>query len=148
MSNYLTIAEAQTYFDGRLNTEVWDDATEDDQTKSLTMATKTLDRLNYLGTKTDANQDNQFPRFQDATIPQDIKDACAEIALAFLDGVDPELEYESLLMMQQTFDVVKTTYDRTMVQEHIIAGVPSIVAWRLIKPYLRDNRSIDLSRVS
>lgn len=145
---YLTSEEAQEYFDGRLNTEVWEDATEENKEKALTMATRILNRLNYLGDKTDSAQENQFPRFADSVIPQNILDACCEIALALLDGVDPELEYENLLMVQQSFDVVKTTYDRSMVQEHIIAGVPSIVAWRLIRPYLRDFKTIDLSRVS
>ena len=148
MSSYLTIGEAQAYFNERLHTEPWDCATPVDKDKALAMSTKTLDRLNYLGCKTDLTQELQFPRDADTVVPQDIKDATAEIALALLDGIDPELEFENLSMVSQGYGVVKSTYDRGIVQEHYVAGIPSVTAWRMLKPYLRDPRTIDLNRVT
>jgi hypothetical protein len=115
--------------------------------KALTHATRILERLNYKGAKTDTLQSYQFPRSPDTEIPQDMQDACCELALSLLDGVDPDLEFENLRLTQQSMASAKSTYDRSTVVEHIAAGVPSISAWRLLKPYLEDTNSVNLVRV-
>ncbi len=148
MPSYLTIIEAQLYFNTRLHTEPWDCAITDEKTKALAMSTKIIDRLNYEGEKTDEAQVNQFPRDADIAVPQDIMDATTEIALSLLDGVDPELEFENLAMITQQYGTIKSTYDRSINQEYKMAGVPSMTAWRMLKPYLRDSQGIDLNRVS
>ena len=148
MPSYLTIIEAQTYFNTRLHTQPWDYAIDDEKTKALAMASKIIDRLNYEGEKTDEAQVNQFPRDADIAVPQDIMDATTEIALSLLDGVDPELEFENLAMITQQYGTIKSTYDRSINQEYKMAGVPSMTAWRMLKPYLRDSQGIDLNRVS
>lgn len=149
MGQYATIAEAQAYFDNRLNTEAWDDATDANKNKALGMATVTIiDRLNFRGEKTDPDQELQFPRGDDTVVPQDIKNACAEIALALLDGVDPELEFDNLRMKSQAYGVVRSTYDSDRAPEHYVAGVPSSIAWRFLKPYLRNVFTVNLDRVS
>lgn len=173
--SYCTVEEATTYFEGRLHTEAWDnlqDTQAQDEVlpdpdadppiagspavefaynplkqKALTHATRILERLNYAGDKTAAGQEFQFPRYPDTEIPQDVKDACAELALSLLDGVDPDLEFENLRLTQQSMGSAKSTYDRSSAVEHIAAGVPSVAAWRLIRPYLRDPYSIELARV-
>lgn len=148
MPQYATISEAQDYFDCRLGTDPWDCASDTDKDKALKQATNIIDLLNYYGCKTDEAQVNQFPRDADTEVPQDIKEACSEIALALLDGVDPELEYENLAMTSQAYGKVKSTYDRSLMRENVIAGVPSITAWRKLKPYLRDPYTVDLNRVN
>ena len=148
MPSYLTIIEAQTYFNTRLHTQPWDCAIDDEKTKALAMASKIIDRLNYEGEKTNEAQVNQFPRDADILVPQDIMDATTEIALSLLDGVDPELEFENLAMITQQYGTIKSTYDRSINQEYKMAGVPSMTAWRMLKPYLRDSQGIDLNRVS
>lgn len=148
MSNYITIAEGNTYFDTRLNSEIWTLADDGDKTSAITMATEAIDRLNYAGDKTDSDQVNQFPRDEDTAVPEDIKKATAEIALQLLDGYDPELEFEQLNMVSQGYANTRSTYDRTVPPPHIVAGIPSVVAWRYIKPYLRDGSSFIVSRVS
>ena len=148
MPAYISVSAATDYFANRLNTQPWDDAVGTDCEKALNMATDAIDRLNFLGEKADSSQENQFPRLGDTEVPQDIQEACAEIALRLLDGVDPELEFENLTMVSQGYANVKSTYDRTNAPEHIVAGIPSITAWRKIKPYLRDFRSISMNRVS
>lgn len=145
---YTTIADADTYFTTRLNSDAWDDATDAEQTAALTMASKAIDQLNFAGDVTDSDQEHQFPRGGDEEIPQDVKDACCELALSLLDGVDPELEYENLSMVSQSFGTVKSTYDRTNRPSHIVAGIVSIVAWRLLLPYLRDPLTLEVTRVS
>ena len=148
MSTYCTIAYATTYFTTRLNTNPWDEASTSDRTAALTMATEAIDRLNFLGSKASDSQELQFPRGDDTTVPTDIQKACAEIALALLDGVDPELEMEGLTVVSQGYSNVRSTFDRTRVPEHIVAGIPSITAWRYIKPFLRDIQNVDVMRVS
>ena len=95
------------------------------------------------------SQPLQFPRCSDTVVPEAIRQACYEIAYSLLDGRDPELELEAMAINHQAYGNVQTSYSRDQVPlEHIINGVPSIVAWRLIRPFLRPADEIKLSRVS
>lgn len=145
---YATRAEGDTYFAGKLFADAWDNATDAEKDKSLLQATRIIDRLNFKGEKTDDTQELQFPRDDDTAVPDDIKDASCEIAYALLDGVDPELEFDNLNMVSQGYANVRSTYDRQAPAEHLVAGVPSVTAWRYLLPYLRDTRAVDLSRVN
>ena len=100
------------------------------------------------GAGDDAVEARRYPVLHDPGVPEDIGDATAEIALSLLDGVDPELEFENLAMITQQYGTIKSTYDRSINQEYKMAGVPSMTAWRMLKPYLRDSQGIDLNRVS
>ena len=165
---YGTVAEADTYFGHRLHEYAWTGATAEDHTKSLWAATLILDALNFKGKKNavylllladpsasdediraaEASQPLEFPRGEDTVVPDMIDKATYEIAYTLLDGKDPELELENLGIMSQGFGSVRTTYSRSQVPiEHIINGVPSTQAWRFIKPFLRDDEAIKLSRV-
>lgn len=147
--SYIDRLEAQAYFDGRLNTEAWDDATDDEQKdKSLIMATRIIDRLNFSGVKAVAVQILQFPRGDDTVIPVDVQNATAEIALALLDGVNPDLEFENVFMTSQGYGGIRSSFDRTVKPAHILAGIPSFVAWTFLKPYLLDPLNIELHRTS
>ena len=148
MANYMDIADGDTYFNTRLNSESWDNASDSDKTAALTMATEAIDKLNYLGEMTESDQANQFPRDADTVVPDDIGKASAEIALMLLDGFDMELEFEQLNMVSQGYANVRSTYDRTTPPPHIVAGIASSVAWRYLKPYLRDVNSLSINRVS
>jgi len=148
MANYMTLAEFATWATTRLNVEAYTIATDAQRTASLTMATEAIDRLNYLGEMTDSDQANQFPRDADTAVPSDIKKACAEVALALLDGFDIELEFEQLNMVSQGYANVRSTYDRTTPPPHIVAGIASSVAWRYLLPYLRDVNTFAIYRVS
>ncbi len=146
-ASYATLVEAQAYFDGRLNTEAWDDSDDATRNKGLCQATTIIDRLNFLGSKTDELQVLQFPRDKETIVPQDIKNASAELALALLDGVSPELEFENLFMVSQGYSSVRSSYDRGSKPPHVLAGIPSLVAWTFLKPYLRDPTQMDLIRI-
>ncbi len=68
--------------------------------------------------------------------------------MALLDDRDPDMELEALGISSQGIESVRTTYARNQVPiEHLINGVPSTLAWRLIRPFLRDSDSIKLIRV-
>lgn len=145
---YLYEDEAQLYFDGRVGSECWDSSDSTERLKALKHATRIIDRLNFVGCKADANQELQFPRNGDTVVPQAIKHAVCEIALALLDGVNPELEFENINMVSQGYGAVRSTFDRSVKPAHILAGVPSFTAWTYLKPYLRDTLSVDLHRTS
>jgi len=148
MPSYITIAEGQAYMDLRLHTRAWECASASEQTKAIAMATNIIDRLNYLGCKTDAAQVNQFPRLDDTDIPQDVKNATSEIALALLDGVEPELEYENLQLRSQGIGTARSNFNKTPPPPHTVAGIPSVTAWRYLMPYLRDPNELDIFRIS
>jgi len=145
---YLTVPDADDYFDSRLENDVWLDADDNQKERAIITAGKYIDRLNFAGDVAATGQEHQFPRGDDTTIPDDVKEACCELAYALLDGIDPELEIENLSMTAQGFGNVRTTYDRTDKPVHILAGIVSVTAWRLLLPYLRDNRSVNLCRVN
>lgn len=94
-----------------------------------------------------ATQELEFPRGSDTEVPLDIEIANYEIALALLDGVDADIDYEDQQVVSQGYAGVRTTYDRDTIQEHTNSGVPSPTAWRYLKPYLREENGIKLHRV-
>lgn len=165
MAAYATLAEADVYFETRLFSQLWANAPSQDRTAALLKATQDIDRLNFAGMKhtawevaqttTDedaileasALQALQFPRGSDEVVPDDIKIACYEIAFNLLDGKDSELEYEDLPTVSQGYSSVRRTYNRSFTQEHLQHGIVSLLAWRLLKPYLRDGRGVKLCRV-
>ena len=116
----------ENYFEFRLHASAWEDAENDDKCRALVTATRLIDRLNFAGLRTAdyirlqpinwlipqprtldpsslPGQNFEFPRNGSVTIPQDIMDAACEIALALLDGVDPELEMQGLGTVSQRF---------------------------------------------
>ena len=148
MEIYSSIPEADSYFTERLNTSVWDNSDDTDKFKALAMATRAIDRLNYAGAKTDSDQELEFPRGEDVDVPEEIKIAAYECALAFLDGVDPNMEIEHLAISSQGMAEARTTYDRAFALEHFRMGIPSATAWTFLKPYLRDPNYFTISRAN
>lgn len=94
-------------------------------------------------------QNLSFPRGTDTEVPDTILCACFEIAHSLLDGKNPEIELENLGVISQGYASVRTTYSRSQVPiEHLINYVPNALAWRWLKPYLRDEDAIILRRVN
>lgn len=159
---YGSIIRANRYFDNRLRNVYWTRSTNDKKKAALTEATRIIDCLNYAGVKTDPTQLHQFPRSGnttvlpaqeltttvDATVPVDIEVATYEIAIQLLSGVDPDLESDNLAIHSQGISTARSTYERGYALEHIVAGVPSARAWKLLYPYLRDPKRITLCRVN
>lgn len=143
---YITRTNADTYFTERYPSDLWDAATNDTKDKILIVATKIIDTLNFFGEKTNSSQEREFPRDGDTEVPQDILDACCEIAYALLDGVDIEKEYNKLMISSTSLDVASITFNNQMSQ-HIVAGVPSLTAWRKLLPYLRRYDTFDVVKV-
>lgn len=143
---YLDINEAQDYFDERLNTESWDDATDIDKLKALKTATRLINNLWFLGTKALSTQSNEFPRAGSVDVPDSIKFATCELALQLLDDIDPNLEVEELSVTHEGYAQARTQYDRDWVLPHIRAGIPSSEAWEYLLPFLVDPLRVTLNR--
>lgn len=149
ISYYGSVAGANLYFGSqRLHSEPWEDALANDRQKALIMSTRAIDRLNFAGEKADEDQSLQFPRGDDTVVPLEVEIATYECALKFLDGVDMQDEIESIGITKNEYLGTRSTYDSAYVADYIRAGIPSAEAWVCLLPYLRDPRSIELSRVS
>lgn len=95
----------------------------------------------------DAMQALEFPRGQDTLTPEEIEWACYEIALALIDGFDPEDAVERAHIIRQAYSAVRTTYaegDASM--EYLVYGIPTARVWRWLKPHLTLDRTIRTSR--
>ena len=136
------------YFDERLRTWAWDDATSENRVKALFEASRSINRLAFKGAKTDPDQAMQFPRNSDTEVPQVILWATYELALVLLDELDPEFEIRKLGVTSESYAGVRTTYDRSSVDPGTLAGIPSTQAWQYLQPYLADPGEITLSRGS
>ena len=144
---YATRAEATAYFLRKVDSSAWGTVTAT-QDKALLNATMLIDMLSYQYDKTDEDQDNEFAFNDETTVPDDIKYACIEIAYALMDDVDIEMEYTNLRVIQQSIANARLTYDRDVRPIHLEYGIPSIIAWRYLVPYLNDQRVINFNRVS
>ena len=111
------------------------------------MATKAINRLPFRGEKADTTQINEFPRGADTIVPQDILDVSSELAYSFIDGRDPEFEFDSLTIISQRFGSVSTTSKPDSSRAHIVAGIPSFEAWKLLLPYMRNQNETLVKRV-
>ena len=148
MAAYVETSAANTYFAERLRSDIWTGATSEDKGKALAQATRIINTLNFTSSKTDSSQSNEFPRGTGGITPQAVLDACCEIAYELLDGFDPNIEQQNLSVVSQGFVSARTVSDKPYMNAYLIAGVPSIIAWSLLLPYLAQATNIKLHRVS
>jgi len=95
----------------------------------------------------DATQELEFPRGKDTTVPTEIEWACYEIAIALLEGFDPEDAIDRGRVVQQAYAQVRTTYDvDNKATEYLVYGIPTARVWNWLKPYLTSSRIINFSR--
>ena len=159
MAAYGTYTEGDTYFANRLYVSAWTEATNANKTIALAEASMRIDRLKFSGILVADDQDLEFPRYYldydgtddvpegDEEIPDDIQNACFELAFALLDGKDPDLELENLTVLNHRFDKIATGKSGQILQ-HVLAGIPSVMAWHYLLPYLTSGRTLKLNRVS
>lgn len=146
MSSYVTNAEADLYFESRFDSGLWNIALEAEKTQVLATASRYLSPLNWAGDKADADQVLEFPRGEDTDIPEDIKSAVCEIAYALLDGRNIEYEREMIGQTGVAALGSRLATDPDSVDVARLHGIPSVVAWHLLRPYLRDGSAVTLVR--
>ena len=84
-NSYIDIDGADEYCAGRLHAESWEQADDSTKEKALKQATREIDRQPLTGRKATDTQALAFPRYPDAEIPEAVKEACCEVALALLE---------------------------------------------------------------
>lgn len=146
MSYYGTLVEADEYFTTKLYRDSWFQTDPDLKVKALTDATERIDRLNFKGERSSSNQELQFPRDGLDETPKNIKRATYEVAYQMLDGRDPEIDYQLLRKTSTGVGPSRISNDTRLIPQHIVNGIPSLLAWSYIKPFLRDRSRIALRR--
>ena len=150
---YTTVVEAEAYLRYHLAKNAWFSATEDRRKGALIAATRIIDRLPYIGWRAVEGQKLKFPRVilgfdLGETVPQPIQEACVEIALALLSGIDPEKEFNSLTLSRKEYLGMVQVKDTRHMEPHKLAGVPSMAGYLLLVPYLREVGTVTLNRIS
>ncbi|KKN73334.1 hypothetical protein LCGC14_0401470 [marine sediment metagenome] len=146
---YATEAFADIYFGERLDSEAWDNAVAGNKEKALKQATHDIDNLNFVGSKTDPDQENEFPRRGDTTVPVEIQEACAEQAIALLEGLAiKKLHAKAGIVSERVGDASRSYGEagRTKFLEENL-GLSSQEALRKLYEWMVDPRDITLERV-
>lgn len=159
---YDTIANVKSYAATKLHMAAFERATDDTITRATYEATRAIDTLRFKGSKTESDQENEFPRVYTNSdgdlvplgsnpdvngVPQDILESFYELTIALVCGADIDKEYENLAITSTTFVSVRSTFDRQTPPEHLVAGIPSFAAWRKLKPYLLADQRVTIRRV-
>ncbi len=96
-NSYVTLAEANTYFETVPDSSTWDDKTVDQKNRALIAATRWIDSFMFFGDRCDQGQALKFPRnnyqvddveLSCTTIPVNIKYAQYELARALANDTD------------------------------------------------------------
>ena len=96
-NSYVTLAEANTYFETAPEETTWDDKSDDQKNRALISACRWIDTLNFLGDRCDNDQALKWPRnnyhvdnveLVCTAIPNNIKNAQYELARALANDTD------------------------------------------------------------
>ncbi len=85
-NSFVTLEEAENYFEERYDSAVWFKQKEEDKEKLLISASKKINTFDFVGEPLEDNQPMAFPR--DYALPQDIKDAVCEEAISLISKAD------------------------------------------------------------
>lgn len=144
---YGTVDDGDLYFAQRLRSDKWENATDPDKEKALFQATGLIDKLAYRGNKTVSTQPLQFPRGGDTSPPGVIVQATYLVAIKLLGNFDADKELAQMSQTRSRFGPSVEIEKLPVPSVHIMAGIPSIEAWRLLYPYLLDVSSVKLIKV-
>jgi hypothetical protein len=145
---YCTLQEAEDYLSAGLtfNNVAWDEAAQQLKLQALESATRVMLRLPWTGLKATLAQRLHHPVAGETTIPTDLKDACALIAVALISGRSTEQDYMNVFTKSEKFGQMSLTRETQDQVPHLLAAVPDFEAWRLIRPYLDVDQEIYLTR--
>lgn len=153
-NSFATLAEADTYAEARLNTTLWDAATDDSCNRALVEATRELNYLRWQGRRADDTQALAWPRdwarnpddpnydFYDTDeIPQRVKDATCELALQFIKNGTTDIAAlpGDAEVISKTVDVISKTFASPGQRRQGLRRFPSV--WRYIAPLLEETNS-------
>lgn len=145
---YVTLEEASEYISTHyLSTDTlrlsWESLSDEDRTVLLTRSFQTIELLPFAGRKLNPDQSTVFPRWPYKEVPEAIKWAQIENALAKSDASNEEdaKHYERLWTYGVESYSIGNLSERTSTGTYSLrgaqaTGVTSAVADRLLRPYL------------
>lgn len=146
--SYVSLADANNYMQFHPKRLVWERGTGDQQTMCLTQATRDIDGLALKGRRKTVEQALRFPRQDQETVPDDILRATILIAVEYIGGKDPEMEFNQLSLVGERYTSLSRSRNPDLIEPHIAAGIISFEAFALLQPYLRSDDAIRLTRIS
>lgn len=148
---YADTIYAAAYFAERIGSDVWNTASEANKNVALKHATRLIDRLDFVLSKTDENQANEFPRGGDTDIPEEVMMACCEVAIELLSGRVPEkmLNEDTGVTSESTGDASKSFNEQGKnASLSMASGLPSVAAAQLLRDWLEDPEVLQIVRVN
>ena len=149
-NSYVTVIEADDYFDSRLNSSVWSSSTSKDA--ALITAAYDLDStFNWVGEPASETQSMEWPRLyvagvESTEIPFDVKRAQMELALAYLSGTYSTTQESSLQAVKMgPMEVKFESGSETRVVPDSIATIIGILG-SYIEVSSKSARMVDLTR--
>jgi hypothetical protein len=149
-NSFVTLAEADTYIEGRLNASAWDDASDDSCNRALVEATREISSLTgWYGSRVTDTQALSWPRdfcpipdgangwyYENTLIPQAVKDATMELAFQFLNAGTTDIASldSNIGIIEKTVDVLTTRYAEPYQRAQGLKRYPRV--WRLLSPLL------------
>lgn len=140
-NSYVTVSEADTYFEDRLDVLAWTEAAETEKSKALVTATGMLDQLNWVGTAISISQMLSFPRSgtyfdprMGASVTLDSETTPSRILVATYELAYHLLNNDGLL--DQTGDIGKLSVGTIDLSSMRTAPIIPDIVKRTIKPLL------------
>lgn len=145
-NSFVTLAEAQTYMDGRLNESAWELATTDNQNRALVEATRWLSAKQWGGLRVSSTQALAWPRywaenpdyqfggniyFDSTIIPQRVKDATCELALQFVKAGTSDIAALDAKqnIIEKTVGPLTTRYSDPNIRPQGLTAYPSVMRY-------------------
>ncbi len=139
-NSYVTLADANTYFETVPNSSTWTDKTDDQKNRALISATRWIDSLNFLGDRCDNGQALKWPRnnyeidrveLTCSVIPADIKYATYELARALANDTDAITGTTGTtgIYNQVELGELKVKYNKTSQTSGVINNVFDVYPW-------------------
>lgn len=118
-NSYVTLEEANTYFESRLYVDTWINATDDDKSRALVMACRRINQEVFYGDRETSTQKLPFARvslgyldgvFLDSTIPETLKEAQYELAIHLLSTDMSQPSVDTSNMSEVAVGSIKVKY--------------------------------------
>jgi hypothetical protein len=142
-NSYVEIADADTYFETRIDSANWFDATDEVKEQALVTATQLVDDHAWIGSAVSSSQALAWPRnyatyndprlgmqvtIDEATVPNQVKIAVYEQALHLINNEDllagttqtfESISVGSISLSDSNSDVTRTSIKPSVVMKHI-----------------------------
>lgn len=151
-NSFVSLAEAQSFMDGRLNSTNWDAASTDSKNRALVEATREISVLGFVGRRVATTQSLSWPRwdapnpddaqgwlYTSTEIPQRVKDATSELAFQFLNAGTSDIASlpSDSGIIEKTVDVLTTRWAEPYNRPKGLRLYPRV--WNYLLPLLESS---------